>query len=157
MDKRNLFKGIAAGTMAIITAGIGGKSVFAAEHDRKMFYIDVGDMPPEQAMKAVADWRDEILSLHTGYEIHNDMDVSYPRGSKSGENRYVKVSTISIYFGETKKWRVLHRYQEWDHFYLQGNNKVVDNHLEGDGTEFDKLEQAFKYAKELKTKYYEQS
>ena len=132
MDKRNLFKGFATGTLAFITAGSGGRSVFAAK----------------------SDWRDEILALHTGYEIHNDMDVSYPRGSENGENRYVKVSTISIYFGETRKWMLLHRYTEWDHYYPYGKNRIVNEHREGDETGFDTLEEAFKYAKELKTKYY---
>jgi hypothetical protein len=136
MDKRDFITGgIGIGTISLIMAGTGGKSVFASEPD----------------------WRDELLSLHTGYEIYHDMDVSYPTGDAA--QRYVKTNTISMYYWETRNWVVLHVHQERDfsrfivtHDYNE--TLVVNERRDGDGTEFKTLKEAFLFAKELRAKYY---
>ena len=118
MDKRNLVKGVAVGTIAAIMAGTGGKSVFASPQS----------------------FRDKLLEESSGFEIvlyrNRDEDFSYR-----------KITVIKFFSGK-----------------IEVSHVVCIAHKDGDGRSFeypvfehkmfDTLEEAFKYAKKLKTQYY---
>lgn len=131
MDKRNVMKGIVAGTLALFAAGSGGKSVFAAEPD----------------------WRDELLSGYDYFSFYNNYETE-PHEIDNGEIvMRMTSSTILNLYKEDDKWVIGHFYNVYIPDVEFPNDRISTN-LEGAYTKFDSLKEAYLYGKELKARHY---
>jgi hypothetical protein len=127
MNKREVvFNGMAAGTLGLIMAGTGGKSVFAEEMN----------------------WRDELLETHKHHQIYykNTHDPYVKKDSLSH----------SIYIfenSETENYEVSHTEYLWP-AEPNEDGSMTAKELYREETYFPTLKEAYQYAKQLKEKHY---
>lgn len=116
------------------------------------FAAPIGFLKPAEA--AEPDWRDELLQKQHSWSVYyNSFGVFDDNGVDPQKLTAVYSHSLSIH-KRSNKYQITHyaremkRRPDTDNFY---NESTI---LEGEDTTFDTLEEAYKYAKELKTKYY---
>jgi hypothetical protein len=133
MNKRDVMtKGMALGTLSVIIAGTGGKSVFAEEK---------------------SDWKDELLSKYDYFSLHNAYKQEAFEPYPGEKGLQMKSSTTLHLYKEENKWVIGHFHNEYIQDEVFPNDRIATN-LEGAYTKFDTLGEAYAYGKELKQKHY---
>lgn len=131
MDKRDLVKGVALGTLSLIVAGTGGKSALAGEQD----------------------WRDELIGEQTGWHIHyHNVDDIFEDGN--GNSILLNATYWFISIDKVDNGYQVKHYRR-DMKYMNDENMYNENliRLEGHNTIFTTLKEAFYYAKGLRNNY----
>lgn len=116
------------------------------------FAAPIGFIKSAEAAKP--DWRDELLNMHSMFTVY----YNRVHDEKEFETRTYSTKSIAIMqngrYDSENSWTNLPGYFIIHNHYYSGRNINEKFELEGHDTKFDTLEEAYKYAKQLKEKYY---